>query len=151
VQVTVTEVRPDGLELRVQSGWHRLVHPIEDPTRSDELTVDYTYTPEDRRALVIGQWMQTRIPIYPVTHVFRVGSAIRVAISTPGRDHPFWCFDNPTVVDKSHEVGRGGVHPSVLVLPIWPTGVEHPADHPPAGSLRGQPMRPASNIHNRPG
>jgi hypothetical protein len=137
--------------LRVQSGWHRLVHPVEDPERSDALAVDYTYTPEDRRPLVVGEWTSTRIPIYPVTHVFRAGSSIRVAVSTPGRDHPFWCFDNPTVDGAGHDVGRGNGHASSVVLPFWPVGVDHPLDHPPAGSLRGQPMRPATKIHNTPG
>jgi hypothetical protein len=151
VQVTVTEIRPDGLELRVQSGWHRLAHRAEDPARSDDLAVDYTYTPEDRSELTVGEWMTARIPIYPVTHVFRAGSSIRVSVSTPGRDHPFWCFDNPTVAGAGHDVGRGGDRASCLVLPVWPVGVGHPADHPPAGSLRGQPMRPASSIHNRAG
>ena len=30
VQVTLTEIRPDGMEVRVQSGWHRPVHRVED-------------------------------------------------------------------------------------------------------------------------
>jgi predicted acyl esterase len=149
VQVTVLEVRPDGLEQRVQSGWHRMHHRREDPLRSDDLRVDYTYAPEHVEPLVPGRWIRARVPIYPVTHVFRPGSRIRVVVSTPGRDHPFWYFDTPVVDAAEHAVGRGGAHPSSLVLPVWDLDVGHPEDHPPAGSLRGQPVRPASPIANR--
>ena len=51
VQVTLTEIRPDGMEQRIQSGWHRPVHRCEDPAHSDELRVDYTFTLDDRRAV----------------------------------------------------------------------------------------------------
>ncbi|HPU40264.1 MAG TPA: CocE/NonD family hydrolase, partial [Microthrixaceae bacterium] len=96
VQATLTEVRPDGHEVRLQCGWHRPIHTVEDPARSDELRVDYTFAPEDRRALVAGEWVRFRLPIYPLTVLLRRGSRIRLTLSTPGRDHPFWCFENPT-------------------------------------------------------
>jgi hypothetical protein len=150
VQVSLLEIRPDGLEQRVQSGWHRLHHRVEDPVRSDDLRVDYTYSPEDLAPLVPGEWVHSRVPIYPVTHVFRIGSRLRVVISTPGRDHPFWYFDTPVEDGASHAVGRGGGHASALVLPVWDLDVDHPADHPPAGSLRGQPVRTSSAIANTP-
>ena len=54
VQVTLTEIRPDGMEQRVQSGWHRPVHRCEDPAHSDELKVDYTFTSGDRDAVGAG-------------------------------------------------------------------------------------------------
>lgn len=150
VQATLTEVRPDGLEVRVQSGWHRPVHRVEDPGHSDDLQVDYTFAPQDLEALVPGEWIRFRLPIYPVTHVFRAGSALRIAISTPGRDHPFWCFDNPVTDGARHAVGTGGAHASALVLPVWPEAIEFPEDYPPAGSLRGQPVREAGAIRNTP-
>ena len=147
VQVTLTEVRPDGVEVRVQSGWHRPVHRVEDAERSDDLRVDYTFAPEDRRPLVPGEWLRTRVPLMPVAHVFRPGSRLRVAISTPGRDQPFWCFENPVEPDAGHDVGWGGDHPSALVLPVWDGGA-HPDEHPPADALRGQPARPARPVVN---
>lgn len=143
VQATVTEVRDDGVEVRVQCGWHRPVHRVEDH-RSDELRVDHTFAAEDRRPLEPGEWIRFRLPLHPVAHVFRAGSRIRLQLSTPGRDHPFWCFENPVVPGAVHGVGRGGGHASALVLPVWEdVDLDHPADHPPAGSLRGQPSRPA--------
>jgi hypothetical protein len=90
------------------------------------------------------------VPIYPVTHLFRAGSRIRATVSTPGRDHPFWYFDAPVTEGAEHAVGRGGARASSLVLPVWQLDVEHPADLPAPGSLRGQPVRPLTPIANRP-
>ena len=146
--MTLTEIRPDSLEQRVQSGWHRPVHRREDPERSDELHVDYTFAPEDREPLVPGEWIRFRVPIYPFAHLFRAGSRLRVAVSSPGRDHPFWCFDNPMVPGAAHEVGRGGAQASSLVLPLWPVDLDHDPVHPHADAHRGQPSRPAEPIHN---
>lgn len=149
VQVTLTEVRADGHEVRVQSGWHRPVHGTEDPHRSDDLRVDHTFDDEHHRPLTVGEWHRTRIPLMPVAHVFRAGSTLRVALSTPGRDQPFWCFENPVVPGAAHEVGRGGEHASSLVLPVVPGDLSGGRDAPPPGSLRGQPSRPARPIANR--
>ena len=152
VQVSLTEIRPDGMEVRVQSGWHRPIHRVEDPTRSDDLRVDYTFTPEDRRPLTVGEVLHFRVPFMPLAHVFRAGSQIRVAVSTPGRDTPLWCFENPVADGAGHEVAWGGDHATRLVLPVWSDG-EHlldpaNADHPPVDSLRGQPARRARPIRN---
>lgn len=147
VQATLTEIRSDGIEQRVQCGWHRPIHRVEDAAHSDELAVDYTFTPADRQPLEVGEWIRFRLPIYPFAHVFRKGSRIRLALSTPGRDHPFWCFDNPVVPGAEQVIGRGGEHATALVLPVWPAGIDHPEDLPPAGALRGQPARPAEPIH----
>lgn len=148
VQVTLTEIRADGLEQRVQSGWHRPVHRVEDPAHSDELRVDYTFTASDRRPLVPDEWIRFRVPIAPVTHLFRAGSRLRLALSTPGRDHPFWCFDNPVERGATHLVGRGGAHASALVLPEWPVQLAHDDVHPGADAHRGQPSRRAEPIRN---
>jgi uncharacterized protein len=147
VQVTLTEVRPDDTEIRVQSGWHRPVHRQEDPARSDDVRVDYTFHPDHREPLVPGEWLRFRVPLMPVAHVFRAGCRMRVTISTPGRDCPFWCFDNPVEADATHDVGRGPSRPSRLVLPVWDE-LQAPVELPPADALRGQPSRPARPIAN---
>ena len=141
VQVTLSEIRPDGHEVRVQTGYHRPVHNVEEPG-STELHVDYTFDEDDRCALVPGEWIHTRVPLLPTAHLFRKGSRLRVAIATPGRDHPFWRFENPVTPGATHDIGRGGAHASALVLPVIPTP-DHPADFPPATALRGQVTRPA--------
>jgi len=142
VQATLTELRPDGHEQRIQCGWHRPQHRVESPD-ADELWVDYTFLAEHREPLEPGAWMSFRLPLHPFAQLLRPGSRLRLQLSTPGRDHPFWCFENPTVPGATHDVGLGGAHASSLVLPVWPVDVEHPADHPAPGSLRGQPVRPA--------
>jgi predicted acyl esterase len=147
VQVTLTEVRPDGVEIRVQSGWHRPVHRQEDPTRSDDARVDYTFHADHRQPLVPGEWTSFRLPLMPVAHVFRPGTRMRLTVSTPGRDCPFWCFDNPVQAGAGHDVGFGPSHPSELVLPVWNDMVA-PPELPPADSLRGQPHRHAADIAN---
>ncbi len=141
VQVTLTEVRPDGAEVRVQTGYHRPVHRVEERP-GDALSVDYTFAREDRAELAPGEWVHTRVPLLPVAHLFRKGVTLRVAVSTPGRDHPFWRFENPTVEGATHEVGIGGAHATSLVLPVIPTP-DHPADLPAADAIRGQVNRPA--------
>jgi predicted acyl esterase len=148
VQATLTEIRSDGHEVRLQCGWHRPVHRVEDPARSDDLRVDYTFAPEDRRALVPGEWIRFRLPVYPLTALLRPGSRLRLTLSTPGRDHPFWCFENPVVAGATHQVGRGGDRASALVLPVWDVAIEHPEDLPAPGALRGQPAREARPITN---
>jgi len=142
VQVTLCELRADGWEQRVQCGWHRLQHGVEGD-HSDELWVDYTFLARDRSPLVVGEWVHRRVPLHHVAHLFRAGSRLRVQLSTPGRDHPFWCFEAPVEPGAVHEVGLGGAHPTTIVLPEWPVSVDHPVDLPPPGSLRGQPCRPA--------
>lgn len=142
VQATLSEVRDDGVEIRLQCGWHRPVHRVEDD-RSDELRVDHTFAADDRRPLVPGEWIRFRLPLHPFAHVVRAGSRLRLQLSTPGRDHPFWCFENPVVAGAAHEIGRGGERRSALVLPAWDdVALELPEDHPPAAALRGQPSRP---------
>ena len=149
IQVTLTEIRADGLEQRVQCGWHRPAHRVEDPERSDDLRVDHTYTLDDHDLLSPGEWIRCRVPLYPVAHLFRAGSSLRISLSTPGRDHPFWSFEAPVVEGAAHGVGRGGERASSMVLPVWPVLLDHPVDAPAPDAHRGQPSRPASPIANR--
>lgn len=147
VQATITEIRSDGVEQRIQCGWHRPVHRVEDPDRSDELLVDYTFTLEDRLELTPGELIRFRIPLMPFVHVFREGSRIRVALSSPGRDMPMWNFENPIAQDAVHRVVRGGEQGSRLVLPVWADGPVAP-EYADPGALRGQPHRDAEPIRN---
>ncbi|MEZ5383550.1 MAG: CocE/NonD family hydrolase [Microthrixaceae bacterium] len=147
VQATITEIRPDGMEVRLQSGWHRPVHRTEDEARSHDLAVDYTFLPEHREPLVPGEWLHFRLPLMPLAHVVRAGSAVRLTMSTPGRDQAFWRFDNPVTPGAGHDVGWGGEHASSLVLPVL-DDVDHPEEHPAADAQRGQPARPVRPIAN---
>lgn len=85
VQVTLSEVRPDGQEMYVQQGWLRLSHRALDTFRSTQLRPFHTHLEQDAALLVAGMPVQVRIEIQPFNHVFRAGSAIRVGIDTPSQ------------------------------------------------------------------
>src|SRR5581483_11281945 len=62
VQVTISEVRPDGKESYVQSGWLRSSYRGLGPD-STELWPSPSYEQKDYALLVPGQWTQVRVPI----------------------------------------------------------------------------------------
>ncbi|MEZ5383322.1 MAG: CocE/NonD family hydrolase [Microthrixaceae bacterium] len=150
VQVDLTEVRPDGSETYVQSGWLELQHAKENPELSDEFQVEYTYLAADREELEPDEWIRRKVPIPGVSHIFRAGSQLRVTVSAPGGSRPMWAFDNPRLpTDTEPAVGRGGDRPSALVMPTV-TGQEIPDGLPDCDTLRGQPCRPYIEVANTP-
>ena len=64
VQVDLTEVRPDGSETYVQSGWHELQHAEEYQQLSDDYQVEYTFTEEGREVLEPAEWVHRRVDVY---------------------------------------------------------------------------------------
>jgi hypothetical protein len=86
-----------------------------------------------------------RVELFPVAHLVRDGSRVRLTVEAPGGNRPFWQFaslDAPGAVnDVAHSVG----HPSKLTLPIvadpgGPAGLPScPVDG--GWALRGQPCR----------
>lgn len=153
IQVALTEVRPDGHETYVQSGWLRASHRKLDAKRSSPLEPVPTHLKKDAATLPAGRYSLVRVPIFPVAHMFRAGSKIRVTITATGGDRPRWDFrtiDDGTAVNT---IRLGGPQPSKLVLPVVP-GVSAPAagqpghELPSPTALRGEPSRiyqPASN------
>jgi predicted acyl esterase len=126
LQVTVTEVRPDGLETYVQSGWLRA-------------------------KLHGGRFTEARIPLYYEGHVYRAGSRIRIVVSAPGGDQPTWAFADlvPGLDRKATvRVAYSRSMPSRLVLPVV-SGVAVPTGLPPCPGLRGEPCRPYQPLVNR--
>src|SRR5690606_27275830 len=63
VQVTLTEVREDGIEYLVQSGWLRLGHRKVDPDRSDALRIHRSYSLQDFEPVPIGEFVEVQIAI----------------------------------------------------------------------------------------
>jgi uncharacterized protein len=82
VQVTVTEVRPDGQEQYVQRGWLRMSMRKLGPG-STATWPRPTYLKADVQPLEPRVPTYARIPIYPFEHVFRRGSSIRLSIEAP--------------------------------------------------------------------
>ncbi len=150
VQVDLTEVRPDGSETYVQSGWHELQHAEESKQLSDEYQVEYTFTKEGRRALEPNEWVHRRVPMQAATHIFRKGSKLRVSVQSPGRSRPLWSFQSPNIpAGTEMTIGRGGDHATGLVMPTI-SGVEIPEGLPACNTLRGQPCRDFVEVTNTP-
>lgn len=141
LQVTLSEVRPDGQETYVQNGWLRASHrklsrrlsTVVDPVPT-HLRQDARWLPRDRYSLV-------RVPIFPVAHAFRAGSRIRVTIEATGGDRPRWDF---ATVDRGRTrnlIGLGGRLGSRLVLPVVAGATAKGTPLPAPTALRGEPSR----------
>ena len=148
IQVTLTEVRPDGNETYIQNGWLRATHRKVDRKQSTANDPVQTWLKKDGAPLKKGKYNYTRIQIYPAAHVFRAGSRIRLNIQAPGGDRTIWNFDTIEKGKTRNTVGLGGVIPSKLVLPVIPGQSAQGTPLPAPTALRGEPSRvytPASN------
>ena len=142
VEVTITEVRADGAEVLVQSGWLRASHRALDEAASTALHPVQTHREEDASPLPEGEFVPIRVDIYPFAHPFRVGSRLRVTVDAPGGNRQIWHWDTISdgeTVTIAHDVDR----PSRIVLSTL-TGIDIPDEYPACGSLRGQPCRGVS-------
>ena len=83
LQVTVSEVRPDGIETYVQSGWLRASERKLAPG-SSLLEPALSLRRADAAPLPRGRFTQVVVPLYYEGHVYRAGSRIRITISAPG-------------------------------------------------------------------
>ncbi len=141
LQVTLSEVRPDGRETYVQNGWLRASHRKLDPKASTAIEPVPTHLAGDAAALPKGAFTLVRVPIYPVAHAFRAGSRLRVTVQAPGGDRPRWKF---ATIDKgatTNTVELGGVRASKLVLPVVPGANAKGTPLPAPTALRGEPDR----------
>jgi hypothetical protein len=138
LEVTLSEIRPDGREVYVQSGWLRASQRALDETVSTELWPVHTHLEADAEPLAGRQWNPVRVELFPVAHAFRAGSRIRLSVDAPGNNRAAWTFDT-IAGGESVEIAHGADQPSRLVLPVV-EGVSVPARYPPC-TLRGQPCR----------
>jgi len=148
VQVTVSVVRPDGIEDLVQSGQLRLSHRAIDGEIGDDLEVENRWDAESREPLEPGEWVQARIAIPSFAQAFRAGSRLRVIISSPGHDRGTWRFATVGEAGEERRIGRGGERASSIVLSMV-DGVEVPPGDAPCPSLRGQACRTYTELPNR--
>ncbi|WP_162932367.1 CocE/NonD family hydrolase [Solimonas sp. K1W22B-7] len=134
VQLTLSEVRPDGQEMYIQNGWLRASHRRLDESRSTRLRPWHTHLSADAEALRPGEPVLLRIQMLPFNHVFRAGSSIRLAIDTPNLDH------GARLVPSVNAVHLGGAHDSLLVLG-WLPGARAGAPLPDCMAVKDQPCR----------
>jgi predicted acyl esterase len=147
LEVTISEVRPDGEETYVQSGWLRASQRALDTAASTELLPVQTHTRADVQRLSATDPVLVRVPLYPFAHAFRAGSRIRIVVQPPGGNRPAWAFaalPGPNQVT----VSRSEAQPSKVVLPVV-SGVDVSTPLPACDALRGQPCRTYQPLENR--
>lgn len=142
LQVTVTEVRPDGQEMFVQRGWLRLSDRAQDPARATPLRPWPIDRPETMVAMVPGVPALARIEVQKFAHAFRKGSRLRLWIDTPSQygGNLFAPQSVPARIEVLHDAD----HPSRLVIGTV-ADVPVPDAWPACGSVLHQPCRPDPN------
>ncbi len=151
LQVTLSEIRPDGQEVYIQNGWLRTSRRVLDEVNSTVLRPLPTHREEDAMPLPFQEFVPARIEIFPFAHVFRTGSRIRLSIEAPGGDRALWKFDAlPAQGEPVIDIARSPDMPSRVVLPLVP-GVEIDTPLPPCPGLRAQPCRNYEELVNTPG
>jgi len=142
IEINLSELRPDGKERYVQSGWLRASYRKLTKT-SSELWPEPSFLKEDITPIEPGKWHKLRVAIPGFAHVFRKGSRIRIAVDTPGDSRADWRFELlKWSHDVSYDLAHSKEHPSSIALPVI-AGAVVPADAklPPCPSLRGQQCR----------
>ena len=97
LEVTLSEVRPSGREVYVQSGWLRASHRALDRARSTAVSPVHTDLESDAAALPADRYTKVRIELFPFAQAFREGSRLRLTVDAPGGARPLWAFD--TIAD----------------------------------------------------
>jgi predicted acyl esterase len=141
LQVTISEVRPDGKETFVQNGWVRANERALDEAKSTELEPVLSLREADVAPMPSDEFVPVTVPLYYEGHAYRAGSRVRVRVSAPNGDQPIWSFSETEPAGTAEiEIGYGNGMPSRLVLPQVP-GVDVPDQLPPCPGLRGEPCR----------
>ena len=141
LQVTISEVRPDGKETFVQGGWLRGNERKLDRRKSRPLAPVLSLRKSDVAPLPSGRFVPVTVPLYYQGHAYRTGSRIRVVISAPNGDQPIWAFAHTRPRGKARvAIAFSKRRASRLTLPVIP-GVGAPTGLPPCPGLRGEPCR----------
>ncbi|GBD26130.1 Putative serine esterase [bacterium HR30] len=151
LEVTLSEVRPDGKEVYIQNGWGRASFRKLDLSQSTLLRPAYSGRREDVEPLPPNEFSLVRIEIFPFAHVFRAGSRVRVVVDSPGNSRPRWKFETLEFNEPvTNYVGRSASAASRVVLPWIPGVTGIPESLPPCPSLRLQYCRDYQPVENTP-
>ena len=155
LEVTISEVRPDGQETYVQSGWLRASQRALDAGASTALLPVQTHRRADVAPLPTGKAAtptEVRVPLYPFAHPFRAGFADPDRGAATGRQPALVGLRHDPASHRRHRVHRGRARaaatPSKVVLPVV-SGIDVSTPLPKCGSLRGQPCRAYVPLDNR--
>lgn len=149
LEVTLSEVRPDGNEMYVQSGWLRasLRALAADAT---ELRPIHGWLEADVAPLPADEWTLVRVELFAFGHAFRTGSRLRLSVDTPGNSRAEWRFALNPYPDPTHiSVAHSADNASSIALPVI-EGADIPTALPACPSLRGQACRAHAQYTNTP-
>ena len=138
--MTLSEIRPDGTEIYLQSGWLRASGRALDDAASTDLEPVPTFAEDDVEPLVPGRAVDVAVPLFPVAHPLRAGSRLRLTIDAPGDNRAVWAFRTVSAGEEV-TVAYGAAHPSRLVLPVV-DGVALAPAPPPAAPSAASPAVP---------
>jgi len=138
LQVTLTEVRPDGQELFVQRGWLRVSDRALDETRSTPVRPMLLDRPDSIFALTAGVPVLGRVELTKFSYALRAGSRLRIWIDAPSAtgENSF----NYVAAPSTNMIWHDAAHPSQLVVGALPD-VKIPNPWPPCGAVIMQPCR----------
>jgi uncharacterized protein len=139
VEVTLSEERPDGQEMYIQSGWLRASHRGLDKAASTPTRPVQTHLKSDSANLVAGEWTLMRVEVFPFAHAIRSGSKLRLTVSAPGGNRVQWAFKT-IAAGETVDIAHDADHQSQLVVSEVP-GADIPAGLPACGAVRNQPCR----------
>ncbi|MFZ6769018.1 CocE/NonD family hydrolase [Undibacterium sp. Di26W] len=137
VQVTLSEVRPDGMEMFVQRGWLRASQRQMDGSRSGTLRAWGDFTQSAMKLMMPNEPALLRLEILKFSHIFREGSSIRITVDTPSQTG-YWQFGNLDTA-STNTIWHDPSHPSSIVLGYLP--YSHAKDLPKCGATQRQPCR----------
>lgn len=139
LQVTLTEVRPDGQEVFVQRGWLRMSDRAQDDGKSTATRPFPLDRPETMEPLTPGVPALGRVELTKFSYAFRPGSRIRIWVDTPSRWGGYGFA--PHAAPSTNKIWHDAQHPSRLVLGVVDSQ-RVPADRPSCGTMLKQPCRP---------
>lgn len=147
LQVTLSEVRSDGIEIYIQDGWLRTSRRALDEELSTIFRPVATHLEEDAAPLPAGELTKVSIEIFPFAHFVRAGSSLRIEVTTPGGTRPRWRWETLEYDDEVNvEIGLGGDVASHVVLPVVTeiaASTTPPATLPACPGMRGLACRNA--------
>ncbi|MBK8293607.1 MAG: CocE/NonD family hydrolase [Solirubrobacterales bacterium] len=148
LQATLTEVRPDGQETYVQSGWLRASHRKLDRKASTKSDPFPTHFKKDAARLPKRKYSRIRIPVFAAAHAFRAGSKLRITVSAVGGDRAIWHFATLDKGKTKNTILLGGRKPSRIVLPVLAGADAQGTPLPAPTALRGEPSRAYEKASN---
>ncbi|HVV75402.1 MAG TPA: CocE/NonD family hydrolase [Mycobacteriales bacterium] len=139
LQITLTEVRPDGQEVYVARGWLRASHRSLVKKRSTALAPYHSDQESDTQSLTPGKPTYMRVQLWPFDYVFRKGSRLRLWVDAPTGFTGLWSFNfiNDAAVNTVYAEPQ---HASKLVLGHL-VGGRAKRGYPACDTLLNQPCR----------